>query len=330
MFCDEVNVTLKAGNGGDGCASFRREKYIPKGGPDGGDGGRGGDVVLCCDENVGDLIDYRFKPHARAGNAEAGRGSQKKGLNGKSIFLKVPPGTVVYDTESGIKVAELLNHGEEVLLLKGGEGGKGNIHFKSSTNQSPREFTPGQEGEGGTFRFVLKTIADVGLVGFPNAGKSSLIKLLTRADQKVGAYPFTTKHPKVGVIDSLDTFEPIFIADIPGLIEGASENRGLGHRFLRHIERCKALIFIIDMAGCDGRDPHQDYCILRKELNRYDPILLEKKHIVIANKMDLEASQENLKAFKDKESVTIVSISCVEGEGIDALKKALWEIIKEV
>ncbi len=324
MFVDEAQVYLKAGDGGRGCMSFRREKFEPLGGPNGGNGGRGGDVILIGDENVGDLTEYKFVPHAKAGKGEHGRGSDQHGAAGKNKVLKVPLGTIVYGAETGNPVAELLFHGHEVVLLKGGEGGMGNTSFKSSTNQAPRQTTPGTPGGEGDFRFVLKTIADLGLVGFPNAGKSSLIGLITNAHPKTAAYPFTTLQPSVGVIEYPEEYRRLFLADIPGLIQGASENRGLGHRFLRHIERCTVLILIIDMAGVDGREPWEDYAQLLQELALYDEALVRKPSLVVANKMDEPTAVDNMKRFRKKHrDLLLYPVSCLTEEGIPELKKAM-------
>ena len=326
MFVDEITIFLKAGRGGDGCGSFRREKYIPKGGPDGGDGGKGGDIVLLCDANQGDLTPYYFKKEWLAKPGIPGSGRQKNGKAGTDLFLKVPPGTAVYDTETGRIVAELLKVGQKVILLQGGKGGLGNVHFKSSINQAPKEFTYGEPGEEGYFRLELKTIADIGLVGFPNAGKSSLVNAITNAQRKTAPYPFTTLHPSVGIIEYPDHYERLALADIPGLIKGAHENRGLGHRFLRHIERCQLLVFIIDMAGTDGRNPLEDYAALLKELELYDEALLQKPRLVAANKMDEAVAVENLKDFKKKhKGLPISPISCFTGEGLEEFKKALYD-----
>lgn len=325
MFIDEVEVIWKAGDGGNGCRSFRREKYIPKGGPDGGDGGKGGDVILECSTHVGDLQDFRYKPHARAKNGQHGMGSDCYGKNGEDCVLAVPPGTVVTDVYTGEVVVEILKPGTRVVVLKGGRGGLGNLHFKSATNQAPMQATPGQPGEEGRFKLVLKTIADVGLVGFPNAGKSSLIRCLTKAQPKVANYPFTTLNPSVGVLTE-GNGRHLFIADIPGLIEGASQNKGLGYRFLRHIERCQALLMVIDMAGSDVREPWKDYEILRKELKNYGPHLTQKPFIVVANKSDLPEFSENLKIFAKKiPDVKILSISCRTDEGLKILRDYLFE-----
>ncbi len=330
MFVDEINVSLRAGHGGDGCASFRREKYIPKGGPDGGDGGKGGDIILLCDANQNDLTRYYYKGEWEAKKGEHGRGSQETGSSGQHLILPVPPGTIVFDPETGRMVTELLVDGERVVFLKGGKGGIGNIHFKSSIHQAPREFTCGEPGEEGTFHMKLKTMADIGLVGFPNAGKSSLVNAITDARRKTAAYPFTTLHPSVGIIHYPALYERLALADIPGLIRGASENRGLGHRFLKHIERCHVLVFILDMAGVDGRDPLEDYAALLDELGLYNTELLDKPRLVAANKMDEPAALENLKLFSKKyPKVQVMPLSCLLGEGLEELKAAFWKICRE-
>ncbi|MFU8848950.1 MAG: GTPase ObgE [Opitutales bacterium] len=330
MFYDEVNVTLKAGKGGDGCFSFRRAKYEPKGGPDGGDGGRGGNVYIVGDTNVADLTDYHFKPGWSAKNGEPGRGSDQHGAKGAHLTLRLPIGTIVVDRDTGEAVAEVTEHGEEVLLLEGGEGGKGNAQFKSSTNQAPRQFTLGKPGEDGDFRLIIKTIADVGLIGYPNAGKSTLLNMLTNAHPKTGAYPFTTIFPMVGVLEYPEQYERITLADIPGLIEGASENKGLGHRFLKHVERCKVLLIMLDMQGTDGREPLADYRVLQKELTLYMPGLVRKPVLICANKMDEPDAAKNLAAFKKKVKETVYPISCVSDEGFEALKEVLLQEVLAV
>jgi GTPase len=328
MFIDEITVTVKAGDGGAGCVSFRREKYEPWGGPNGGDGGRGGDVVLVGDHDVNNLNDYRFRPNWRAGNGEHGRGADQHGADGKVCLLKVPPGTVAYDPETGRMVAEVLQHEERIVLVPGGNGGWGNTHFKSSTNRAPRRANPGQPGGKAAFRLVLKSIAEVGLVGFPNAGKSSLTKLITRARPRTAAYPFTTLHPQIGIIEYPDYHERVTLADIPGLIEGAHENRGLGHQFLRHIERCRLLLLIVDMAAIDGRDPGDDYRHLLRELELYDPALLEKPRLVAANKMDEENATKFLRKFRRLNKVEVLPISCLTEEGIPQLKDELYRRVR--
>lgn len=325
MFYDEVKVSLKAGRGGDGCMSFRREKYIPFGGPDGGNGGKGGDVIIIGDENVGDLRTFHFKPGWKGETGESGKGKQMMGRSGKNCVLKLPLGTLVQDLKSGEIVAEIIDHKQEQILLNGGRGGRGNVTFKSSINQAPRQTTEGKYGEEGDYKFILKSIADIGLVGFPNAGKSSLTDLITTASPKIGAYPFTTLNPSVGIVDYPEQFDKLRLADIPGLIEGAADNRGLGIRFLKHIERCKVLLLILDMAAIDERNPQEDYHKLLAELNNYDPALLEKKIFVAANKMDEPSAEQNLKNFKKElPDVKIIPISCLTEEGLNELKMAFY------
>lgn len=323
MFYDEVNIQAAAGNGGDGCLSFRREKYIPKGGPDGGDGGDGGCVYLECDRNVGDLRQFHFQPIWKARHGLAGAGRQKKGRNGDDVVLKVPPGTEVY-ADDGQKRLDLIMHGQRELLLEGGKGGLGNIHFKSAVHQTPRETTQGTAGAAGDYKLVLKTMAEVGLVGFPNAGKSTILGALTNATPKTGAYPFTTIQPMVGVMEDEENFRRLTVADIPGLVEGASENRGLGHRFLRHIERCRQLLFVLDLAGTDGRDPFEDMEILQRELRAYNTALLEKPWMVAGNKVDLPEAEERLAEARRRYGERFFPVSAGLGEGLPALKNALF------
>ncbi|MDP3070706.1 MAG: GTPase ObgE [Opitutaceae bacterium] len=327
MFVDECTVKFAAGEGGRGCVGFRREKYEPWGGPNGGDGGRGGDVVLLGDVNTNNLVDYKYQPHWRGERGEHGQGSDCHGKDGEHRVLKMPLGTVVIDLETGKPVAEITADQQRIVLCKGGNGGWGNTHFKTSTNRAPRRANEGQPGEAGAYRLVLKSIADVGLVGFPNAGKSSLMGRLTKAHPKTAAYPFTTLHPQIGVIDYLDEIKGtkrLLLADVPGLIEGAHENRGLGHRFLRHIERCALLIVMIDMAATDARDPREDYKHLMRELELYDRKLLKKPRLVVANKMDVPEAAAHLAKFKRRhKSVDILGISCATGDGLPRLKKEL-------
>lgn len=331
MFVDEVEVKLRAGDGGNGCVSFRREKFVPKGGPDGGDGGDGGSVILEADENTADLRAYYFKPHWEAGNGVGGMGRNRHGRRGADCLLKIPPGTVVVDPQTGETVAELVGQGERHVLLKGGSGGWGNLRFKSSVNQAPRQFKEGTPGEKGTFRFILKTIADIGLVGYPNAGKSTLISALTAARPKTASYPFTTLNPAVGV---LEPDEPggmrIQLADIPGLIEGAHENKGLGHKFLRHVERCKGLVILIDLSGKDGRQPWDDYQNLLKELSQYGQGLAGKPRIVVVNKIDETAAAENLEPFRKATGTQPIAVSCLLGEGLPQLKESLFSFARKV
>ena len=330
MFVDECVIKASAGDGGRGCIAFRREKYEPWGGPNGGDGGAGGDVVLLGSHDTNNLVDYKFKQHWNGERGEHGLGKDCNGRAGRPAELRLPLGTIVTDLSTGKVVAEVIEDGQRIVLCKGGNGGWGNTHFKTSTNRAPNRANPGQVGEAGEYRLVLKSIADVGLVGFPNAGKSSLTNAITKAHPKMAAYPFTTLHPQIGVIEFKDEVagdKRLLLADIPGLIEGASENRGLGHRFLRHVERCALLLIIVDMAGNDGRDPAEDYRQLLVELKLYDPALLKKPRLLASNKMDLPSAVANLKRFKRRFKVDVVEISCLEGAGLDRLKK---ELLKRV
>jgi len=329
-FVDQIRIHAKAGDGGNGCCSFRREKFIPRGGPDGGDGGRGGDIVLVSSSDTDSLVALFFEPLVRSKRGAHGKGKDKQGRSAEPTRVLVPVGTIVRRAglEPGADVedepiADLAEPGQEFLLCKGGDGGKGNTHFKSSTNRVPRQFTKGYPGEEGWFLLELRTIADVGLVGFPNAGKSTLLRAISAAKPKVAAYPFTTLHPMVGVVE-LSGYQRATVADIPGLIEGAHENKGLGHEFLRHILRCRYLFIVLDASGSDGRDPVEDYKNLRSELRLYDPILAKKPHCVIANKMDLDASKEGLQRFKKRfPRIKAFSVSASEKLGMDDLKTFL-------
>ncbi|MGA1204442.1 MAG: GTPase ObgE [Opitutales bacterium] len=330
MFVDEVEVKLRAGDGGNGCVSFRREKYVPKGGPDGGDGGNGGSVILVADENSADLRTYFFKPHWNAENGVGGMGRNRHGRTGRDCELKVPPGTVVINKETGETVMELMESGQKEVLLKGGSGGWGNLRFKSSVNQAPRQFKEGTPGQHGVFKFILKSIADLGLVGYPNAGKSTLISALTAARPKTASYPFTTLNPVIGVLESEEDGLRIQLADIPGLIEGAHANKGLGHKFLRHVERCKGLVILIDLSGQDGRSPWEDYQNLIKELDHYGQGLAGKPRLVVLNKMDESAAVENLELFRQAVDVDSVTVSCLLGEGMPELRKSLFSFARKV
>lgn len=329
-FVDQIRIHAKAGDGGNGCCSFRREKFIPRGGPDGGDGGRGGDIVLETSNDVDSLVALYFEPLLRSARGAHGKGKDKHGRSAGDTIIKVPVGTVIHragqsqqDPIEEEPIADLSEPGQRFILCKGGDGGKGNTHFKSSTNRVPRQYTKGYPGEEGWFFFELRTIADVGLVGYPNAGKSTLLGRISAAHPKTAPYPFTTLHPSVGVVE-LPEYRRVTVADIPGLIEGAHENRGLGHEFLRHIVRCKVLFFVLDMAGSEGRNPVEDYQTLRKELRLYDPLLAKRPACVIANKMDLEGAKELLTQFKAKfPRVKVIPISAEAGEGLDGVREYL-------
>ncbi|HEX9281899.1 MAG TPA: GTPase ObgE [Candidatus Udaeobacter sp.] len=348
MFVDRVKVFVQAGKGGRGCVSFRREKFVPKGGPDGGDGGRGGDVTLLADRHVDNLTNLFYEPIVRAKNGVHGKGKKMTGSTGADKVVKVPVGTVVYAADGAerstfnaqrstssaeqlasgnrqlaIPIVDLTRDGQEFVLCRGGVGGKGNVHFKSSRNRAPRQYTEGEEGEQGYFLLELRTIADAGLVGYPNAGKSTLLRKISAARPKVAAYPFTTLHPIVGVIE-FPGYRRATIADIPGLIEGAHRGLGLGHEFLRHITRCRVLVFVIDVAGSEGRNPVEDLQNLRREIDLYDPALSSRPWLIVANKMDLPDAKKNLKAVQERFPKTkILPTSAAIGEGMDALKKTL-------
>lgn len=433
MFIDHIRIQAKAGRGGDGAVSFRREKYIPKGGPDGGDGGKGGDVILRVDPHLDNLTPFFFKPIYKAQSGVSGKGQKMYGRAGRDLIVAVPKGTLVYrsiqapsakslaatlagateeernfgvfvgdgaklpqdedaldsadevvegeelleedneefepeegdfepgdedgdenvsvsdaeeedddsdaelhieDLEEGAEpqselIADLTDDGQEFLLCKGGKGGRGNFHYKSSLNRTPRQFERGGEGEEGTFFLELRRIADIGLVGYPNAGKSTLIGAISGAHPKVAAYPFTTLQPIIGVVNGPE-FSTATVADIPGLIEGAHNNVGLGHEFLRHIMRCYVLFFVVDMAGSEGRHPAEDLATLRQELSLYDATLAQKKWIVVANKMDIPEAEEMLRQFKARfPNREIIPVSASLGEGLEALKTRLFELLKE-
>jgi GTPase len=338
MFVDRIKAFAQAGKGGRGCVSFRREKFVPKGGPDGGDGGRGGDVVLRADRHVDNLANLFYEPLVKAKNGTHGKGKKMAGRAAANKIVKVPVGTMVYlasgdgtdESQGSQPVVDLVRDGEEFVLCRGGEGGKGNVHFKSSRNRAPRQYTDGEEGEHGHFLLELRTIADAGLVGYPNAGKSTLLRKISAARPKVAPYPFTTLHPVVGVME-LPGYRHAAIADIPGLIEGAHRGLGLGHEFLRHITRCPILIFVVDVAGSEGRSPAQDLQNLRKEIDLYDPTLSSRPWLVVANKMDLPNAKENLEVLRERfPRISILPISAEKGEGIDALKEALaWRMTSD-
>lgn len=375
MFIDHIKIHAKAGDGGRGCVSFRRESFVPKGGPDGGDGGRGGSVILRAETHLDNLTPFFYEPIVKAKNGEHGKGKQCFGKSAPDRIVPVPVGTLVYrlpdvTKQEGLEasvaygtdstfvdlakapedeelsdagprtavpdedelelIADLTEPGQEFILCKGGKGGIGNVHFKSSRNRVPTQYTEGEPGEEGTFFLELRTIADAGLVGYPNAGKSTLLGKISAAHPKVAAYPFTTLTPHIGVVE-LPGYRRVTVADIPGLIEGAHENVGLGHEFLRHIVRCKLLVFVLDMAGSEGREPIEDLQKLRKELDLYDPTLSERPWIVVANKMDLPEAEEKLAHFKGRyRKLEVFPIAAAAGEGIEHLKTRLGEIVAEL
>jgi GTP-binding protein len=329
MFVDEAVIHVKAGDGGAGCVAFRREKYIPKGGPEGGDGGDGGDVVFVADPSENTLMDFSGKHHWRAQRGEAGMGKKMAGESGEDLIVRVPPGTLVFDAEHGSLLADLDAPGKRIVIAKGGKGGRGNWHFRSPTNQAPRYAEPGTEGQERMLKLELKLIADVGLVGMPNAGKSTLLSAISAARPKVAAYPFTTLEPQLGIVE-LDAERRLVVADIPGLIEGARSGAGLGHAFLRHIERTKVLEHLVDLFPADGSDPAENYRKIRAELEAFSPKLAEKREIIAANKMDLAVDDEALKkltgALPEKR---VMAISGATHRGLDALLERLWREVRE-
>src|SRR2546429_6411018 len=360
MVVDRIKVFAQAGKGGRGSVSLRREKFVPKGGPDGGDGGRGGDVVLRAERHVDNLANLFYEPIIKAKDGGHGKGKKMAGRAGANKVVKVPVGTIVWRAEdekfstsnsdksragaqqrtpgsdqSAIRalqsemdlIVDLVRDGEEFVLCRGGAGGKGNVHFKSSRNRAPRQYTDGEEGEQGYFLLELRTIADAGLVGYPNAGKSTLLRKISAARPKVAAYPFTTLHPIVGVME-LPGYRRAAIADIPGLIEGAHRGLGVGHEFLRHITRCRILIFVVDVAGSEGRHPIEDLQNLRREIGLHDPALSSRPWLVVANKMDLPGAETNLRALRERFSkIKIIPTSAANGQGIAELKDTLAAIM---
>jgi GTP-binding protein len=389
MFIDEIKIYARAGHGGKGCVAFQREKYVPKGGPSGGNGGRGGDVILEADHDLNNLINQYYQPRLIAEDGQFGLGKGMDGHAGKDKIVKVPCGTVIYrlpspapeitpeedegeaeDQEAprftsgtahrpvfksagsaramevdltkeevhqpegdkpveGEVVADLTEHGQRFILCKGGRGGLGNRNFATSTRQTPRFAQPGEAGDEGNFLFELRIIAEVGLVGYPNAGKSTLLTAISHARPKVAPYPFTTLHPQIGIME-FDDYRRITVCDVPGLIEGAHQNVGLGHKFLRHIQRCKVLVVLLDMAGADGRNPWDDYQSVLKELELYSPSLLERPRMVVANKMDENPAEENLKKFKRRIRKTpVLPIAAAFDEGIDLFRKRILAAVDE-
>lgn len=372
MFVDHIRIHARAGNGGDGAASFRREKFIPRGGPDGGDGGKGGSIILKVDTHTDNLKTFFYDPNLKAEHGQRGGGRLRSGRSGEDRVFRVPRGTLVYrekveplpgeepiegdddflvdeddsapvdSGEESMKrslkqriddggelelVADLTELGQEFVLCRGGRGGKGNNNFKTATHRTPYEFTHGEKGEQGHYYLELRQIADAGFVGYPNAGKSSLLSLLSAAHPKIAPYPFTTLHPMVGVIEYPE-YRRVIIADIPGLIEGAHDNVGLGHEFLRHILRCRILLFVVDVAGSEGRNPIDDLTILRTEVSLYDEMLAKRPWLILANKMDLPEAAENVAHLKTRfPKVKIIPVSAHDGSGIDALKA---ELLKRV
>ncbi|GAA0768131.1 GTPase ObgE [Ideonella azotifigens] len=329
-FVDEATIDIAAGNGGAGCASFRREKFIPFGGPDGGNGGKGGSVYAVADRNLNTLIDYRYARRHEARNGEAGRGADCFGAAADDIMLRMPVGTIITDVETGRVMAELIDPEEPVLLAKGGDGGFGNLHYKTSTNRAPRQHTPGWPGEGFKVKLELRVLADVGLLGMPNAGKSTLITAVSNARPKIADYPFTTLHPNLGVV-RVGPEKSFVVADIPGLIEGASEGAGLGHLFLRHLQRTRLLLHVVDLAPFDDEvDPVKQAKAIVEELRKYDQALHDKPRWLVLNKLDMVPEDERAKRVKDfvkryKWKGPVFEISALARDGLQPLIHAIWE-----
>ena len=337
MFFDQVTIDVKAGKGGDGMVAFRREKYVPDGGPAGGDGGRGGDVILIVDEGLRTLMDFRFNRHFKAQPGENGMSKGMHGRGSEDTYVKVPQGTTVRDAETGALLGDLIENGQTLVVAKGGRGGRGNIRFASPRNPAPEIAENGEPGQERKIELELKVLADVGLVGFPSVGKSTLLSVISSARPKIGAYHFTTLVPNLGMVTTSDG-RSFAAADLPGLIEGASQGVGLGTQFLRHIERTRVILHVIDMSGMEGRDPYEDYLAINKELSTYNLRLLERPQIIVANKMDMPDAQENLVKFKEQlnkekedefaDDIPVFPISGVTRQGLDALLNATADLLE--
>ena len=327
-FIDKAKIFVKGGDGGRGCVAFRRERFVPFGGPAGGNGGKGGNVIIQADERLQTLMDYKYKRHYKAKNGQPGSGSNKHGKSAEDLILKVPVGTVIKDANTGEIIADLTKHGQSVIVAKGGKGGRGNAAFKSPTNQTPDYAEEGEKGEEKWIELELKLLADVGIIGFPNAGKSTLISTLSHAKPKIADYPFTTLTPVLGVLQ-LDIGDSITLADIPGLIEGASQGAGLGHEFLRHIERTKFLIHMIDISDFTDKDPIEAFNLINKELSNYSPKLLEKPQIIVGNKIDILSDKSLIKKLKDyfnEKGYPFIPVSLATKEGVDELINKIKQI----
>ncbi|MCB7070074.1 GTPase ObgE [Caldibacillus sp. 210928-DFI.2.22] len=330
MFVDQVKIYVKGGDGGNGMVAFRREKYVPKGGPAGGDGGKGGDVIFIVDEGLRTLMDFRYQRHFKATKGENGRSKSQHGKNAEDLVVKVPPGTVVKDDDTGEVIADLVRHGERAVIAKGGRGGRGNIRFATSRNPAPEIAENGEPGQERYIVLELKVLADVGLVGFPSVGKSTLLSIVSSARPKIAEYHFTTIVPNLGVVETEDG-RSFVMADLPGLIEGAHQGAGLGLQFLRHIERTRVIVHVIDMGAVEGRDPYQDFLTINKELREYNLRLTERPMMIAANKMDMPGAEENLEKFKKQlqEDIPIFPISAVTQSGIRELLFAIADTLED-
>lgn len=330
MFVDQVKISLKAGDGGNGITAYRREKYVPFGGPAGGDGGKGASVVFEVDEGLRTLLDFRYQRHFKANKGENGQSSNMHGKNAEDLVLKVPPGTIIKNVETDEVLADLVEDGQRAVVAKGGRGGRGNSRFATPRIPAPDFSEKGEPGEELDVSLELKLLADVGLVGFPSVGKSTLLSIVSKAKPKIGAYHFTTIKPNLGVVSTPDQ-RSFVMADLPGLIEGASDGVGLGHQFLRHVERTKVIVHMIDMSGSEGRDPIEDYKVINQELAAYEQRLEDRPQIVVANKMDLPESQDNLELFKEEigDNVEVIPVSTITRENIDQLLYAIADKLEE-
>ncbi len=327
MFVDEIEIFVIGGKGGDGCAAMRREKYIPKGGPAGGDGGHGGSVYLQADDSYNTLHHLAGHHHWRGEKGRPGLGKKRHGRRGKDIIVPVPAGTIIYDVENGILLRDMTEPDEKVCVAEGGQGGRGNTHFTTPTHQAPREFEQGTPGRERKLRLELKLIADTGLLGLPNAGKSTLISRISAARPKIASYPFTTLHPCLGIVE-MSNFRRFVMADIPGIIEGAHDGAGLGDEFLRHIERTRILVHMVDIMPLDG-DPLKNYKTIRHELEEYSPKLAEKPEVLVLNKTDLTGSEDAVRKFEESVGKKAFAISAVTGKGLEALTEHIWNLVQE-
>lgn len=334
MFVDKAKVYVKGGDGGDGLISFRREKYVPEGGPAGGDGGKGGDVIFRVDEGLRTLMDFRYQKHFKAKRGDKGRNKSQHGANADSMIVRIPPGTILTDDDTGEVIGDLTRHGQQVVVARGGRGGRGNIRFATPNNPAPELAENGEEGEERYVTMELKVMADVGLVGFPSVGKSTLLSVVSAAQPKIGAYHFTTITPNLGMVEVGDG-RNFVMADLPGLIEGAHEGVGLGHEFLRHVERTRVIIHVVDMAGTEGRDPFEDWQKINDEIRLYNPVLIERPQIVAANKMDMPEAEEYLAAFKEKvkgirPDIEVMPISSLTRQGIQELLYRTIDVLESI
>jgi len=330
MFYDHAKIYVKGGNGGNGCVAFRREKYVAEGGPWGGDGGRGGNVILRADNGLRTLVDFKYKRHYEGGRGQHGQGKNMHGRSGDDLVIRVPTGTLIKDAETGELLADMVEHGQEVIVAAGGRGGRGNSRFASAKNKAPSFAEKGEPGAERWLELELKVLADVALIGFPNVGKSTIISRISAAKPKIADYPFTTLHPNLGVVRSGDT--SFVVADVPGLIEGAHTGAGLGHRFLRHTERTRLLVHVIDVSGSEGREPSKDFEIINNELRRYSPELAQRPQMVVANKVDITGARDNLVLLQDelKDAYDVFPVSAVTGEGLEQMVREMAARLEEL